>query len=139
MLNLGGLATLFCVFASSYGYYLNYDMPAWLIMSFFAASSFSVTYVCVVVNQLEVNGYQRFLYPIFLAYLMAGVVWMQDFWPFGYLTIAAIALIIYYSGWDLVRNYFLGKLTTQKTIFDLVFLSAAVILLLLSAKWYPAV
>lgn len=139
MLNLGALATLFCIFASSYGLYVNwFDMSAWQIMLIFAAASFFVAYASIAVNQLKINGYQRFLYSVFLAYLMAGTIWVQDFWPFGYLTTAAVALIVYYSGWDLVRNYFLQKLTTQKVLSNVFFLFAMVAILLLSAKWYPA-
>jgi hypothetical protein len=139
MINLAGIATLFCCFSSSYGYYLNYDMSVWLIMSIFAFISFLVSYSLITINQLGINRHQVFLYSIFLAYLSAGVVWMQDFWPFGYLTTSVVALIIYYSGWDLVRNHFLGKLTAQKTFFSILFLSVAVAILLLSARWFPVV
>jgi hypothetical protein len=138
MLNLAALSTLFCCFAASYGWYLNVEMPVWMIMSIFAVVSFFVAYALIAVNQLKVNGYQRFLYSVFLAYLMAGTIWMQDFWPFGYLTTSAVALIVYYSGWDLVRNYFLKKLTVQRVLSNVFFLFAMVAFLLLSAKWYPA-
>lgn len=139
MLNLATLTTLFYWFASSYGWYLNIALSIWIIMFIFAIVAFFVSYQSFLVNQLALNRHQRIIYSVFLAYLMAGAIWMQNFWPFGYLTTGVIALIIYYSAWDLIRNYFLENLTIKKIIFNSFFLAGSVLLILLSAKWYPAV
>lgn len=139
MSNLAALSSLFCWFASVFGWYLNIEMPVWAIMIIFAVVTFPVSYVLLVINELEMNRNQRILYSVFLSYLMAGAIWIQGFWPFGYLTTGVIALIIFYSGWEIVRNYFLDKMTLRRLTFSIFFLVGTASLILLSTKWYPAV
>jgi hypothetical protein len=137
MLNLAALSVLFCWFASAYGWYLNIAIPVWMIMTIFAVVSFSISYALFVINQLKMNQHQRFLYAIFMAYLSAGSIWIQNFWPFGYLTTGVITLIIFYSGWEIIKNYFLEKLTLRRLTTTIIFLAGAATLVLLSARWYP--
>jgi Protein of unknown function (DUF5656) len=139
MLNLAALSAVFTWFASGYGWYLNIQMPIWLLMVILALITFFVSYTSFKINELQLNGHQKFLYAVFLAYLVAGTVWMQNFWPFRYLTTGVIALIIYYSGWDIIASYFKQKLSMKRLIFDIIFLVGASSLLLLSAKWYPVI
>lgn len=139
MMNLATIAALFCWFAALHGWYLNLALSVWMIMLVFALVVFLVSYQSILDNQLPLESHQKTIYSVFLAYLMAGTIWMQDFWPFGYLTTGVIALIIYYSAWDLIRAYFQEKMTAKKIIFNSIFLAGSVMLILLSAKWYPAV
>ena len=139
MVNLAALATLFCWYTSVYGWYLNIEMSVWYIMAVFAVVTFLVSYISIMINKLEINRSQRVLYSVYLAYLVAGAIWIQNFWPFGYLTTGVITLIIYYASWDIIRNYFIGKMTVKKIVFNLVFLVGAASILLLSTKWYPVI
>jgi hypothetical protein len=139
MFNLAALATLFCWYTSVFGWYLNIDMSVWYIMSALLIVTFLVAYSSVLVNGLDLHRHQRVLYSIFLAYLIAVTIWIQNSWPFGYLTTGVITLIIYYAGWDAIRNYFQGKLIGRKVTFSLIFLIGTISILLLSTKWYPIV
>jgi predicted membrane channel-forming protein YqfA (hemolysin III family) len=139
MVNLAALATLFCWYTSVYGWYLNVEVSVWYIMAVFAVITFLVSYILIMINKLEINRSQRVLYSIFLAYLMAGAIWIQNSWPFGYLTTGVITLIIYYVSWDIIRNYFTEKLTARKIVFNLFFLAGTVSILLLSTRWYPII
>lgn len=139
MANLSALFALFCWYTSVFGWYLNIEMSVWYIMSILMAATFLVSYVSILINGLEIHRHQRILYSIFLAYLIAVTVWTQNSWPFGYLTTGVITLIIYYAGWDAIRNYFQGKLVVRKIAFSLVFLVGTITILLLSTKWYPIV
>lgn len=139
MMNLATVAALFCWFAALYGWYLNLALSVWIIMLVFAFVVFLVSFQSFIDNELPLSRHQRVIYSVFLAYLMAGTIWMQDFWPFGYLTTGVTALIIYYSAWDLIRGYFQDKLSAKKLIFNSIFLVGSVGLILLSAAWYPAV
>ncbi len=138
MISLASFAALFCWFTASYGWYLNIALPVWIIILLFAFVSFIISFQSFLAEQLPVNRFQRIIYSLFLAYLMAGVIWMQNFWPFGYLTTGVVALIVYYSAWNLVRGYFLDSLTVKKIIFSSFFLVGSATVILLSAKWYPA-
>ncbi len=137
--NLAALAALFCWFASIHGWYLNIAMPAWIVVILFATATFSAAYALLVINELKMNRSQRVVYSIFLSYLIAVVIWFQNSWPFGYLTTGVVTLIIFYSGWEIIRDYFLGKLNAKRLTFDIIFLFGTASLILLSAKWYPAV
>ncbi|MFA5926465.1 MAG: hypothetical protein WC831_06110 [Parcubacteria group bacterium] len=139
MINLASLAVLFCWYASVFGWFLNIEISVWYVMAVLAVVTFLVSYVSIVSNGLGLNYHQNILYSVFLAYLISGTVWIQSTWPFGYLTTGVIALIIYYAGWDTVRNYFQGKLVSRKVAFNLIFLAGSVSVLLLSTKWYPIV
>lgn len=139
MYNLVAFSAIFSWFASLYGWYLNIEMPVWLIMIFFALIVFPVSYILLLINEVAPSRQQRILYSIFFSYLMAGIIWIQDFWPFGYLTTGVVALIIYYSAWDIVRNYFLGRLSFRKIVFGIVSLVGAVSIVLMSTKWYPVI
>jgi len=139
MLNLAALSALFCWFTAVLGWYLNVAMPAWIIMIIFAAVTFPVSYALLGINELKINRSQRILYSVFLSYLMAVTVWFQNSWPFGYLTTGVITLIIFYSGWEIIRNYFLNKMTLKRLMFSIIFLVGTASLILISAKWYPAV
>jgi hypothetical protein len=139
MVNLAALATLFCWYASVYGWYLNIEVSVWYIMAVFAIVTFLVSYISIMINKLEINRSQRVLYSVYLAYLVAVAIWVQNSWPFGYLTTGVITLIIYYASWDIIRNYFIGKLTVRKIVFNLVFLVGTASILLLSTKWYPVI
>jgi hypothetical protein len=139
MFNLAALATLFCWYTAAFGWYLNIEMSVWYIMSVLSVATFLVAYSSIMVNGLELHRHQRILYSIFLAYLIAVTIWVQNSWPFGYLTTGVITLIIYYAGWDAVRNYFHGKLIGRRIAFNLVFLIGTISIMLLSTKWYPIV
>lgn len=139
MSNLAALSALFCWFTAVYGWYLNIIIPAWIILIIFMMITFSFSYVLIVINELKMSRHQRLLYSVFLSYLIAVATWFQNSWPFGYLTTGVITLIIFYSGWEIIRNYFLDKITIRRLAFNILFLIGAASLLLLSAKWYPAV
>ncbi len=139
MSNLAALSALFCWFTAGYGWYLNIASPAWIIMILFAIITFPIAYALFIVNELKMNRSQRVFYGVFLSYLIAVSIWFQSSWPFGYLTTGVAALIIFYSGWEIIRNYFLDKMTAKRLAFNILFLAGTASLILLSAKWYPAV
>lgn len=137
MYNVATVTALFFWYAASLGWYLNIAAPAWGLMLVFAVVTFFVSLVSFFVNQVEQS--KRLIYSVFLALLVSQVIWVQNFWPFGYLTTSAITLIIYYVSWSIILNYFLKKTTFRAVLFDVVFLLGSTTLLLLSTKWYPAI
>jgi len=135
MYNLATIATLFCWFAAAYGWYLNIALPIWGLIIVFSVISFLTAFASFFVNQI--NNEKSLIYSVFLTLLIAQTVWIQSFWPFGYLTIAVITLIIYCVGWELILLFFLRKITIRSVIFEVLFLIGSVVLILLSARWYP--
>ena len=78
-------------------------------------------------------------YSLILGLAMAEISWIINFWPFGYLTTGAIALIFYYMFWDLAQSYFTEKLSKRKIVINLIFFSLLIGLILLSSRWQLAV
>lgn len=137
MYNVATIAVLFFWYAASYGWYLNIMAPLWGLMIVFFAVTFFVSLVSLAINQ--VDRPKRLIYAVLLALITVQSIWIQNFWPFGYLTTSVITLIIYYVNWSIISNYFLKKTTFRTVMFDVAFLFGATALILLSARWYPVV
>ncbi|HLM83946.1 MAG TPA: hypothetical protein VK254_01895 [Candidatus Bathyarchaeia archaeon] len=139
MYNVATVAVLFCWYAASYGWYLNpsISLPIWALLLVFSVITFFVSWVSFSINQI--NREKSLIYSVFLATLVAQVVWIQNFWPFGYLTASVIALIIYFVGWEMILSFFLKRLSARTVLFELIFLVGSVVLILLSTKWYPVI
>ena len=139
MYNVATVAVLFCWYAASFGWYLNPSIaiPVWLLLVVFSVITFLVSLVSFSINQIDRE--KSVIYSVFLATLIAQVIWIQNFWPFGYLTSSVITLIIYCVGWEMILSYFLKKLTSRTVLFEAAFLVGAVVLILLSTEWYPVI
>jgi len=103
----------------------------------FSAITFLVSLVSFSINQVDRE--KSLVYSVFLAILIAQIIWIQNFWPFGYLTSSVITLIIYCVGWEMILSYFLKRLTARTVLFEAIFLAGSVALILLSTKWYPVI
>ena len=139
MYNIATVAVLFCWYAASYGWYLNPSVliPIWVLLVVFSVITFLVSYVSFAINQIDRGKW--LIYSLFLTTLVAQTVWIQNFWPFGNLTVAVITLIIYCVGWEIILSFFLKKLTARTVMFEILFLAGSIILVLLSTKWYPVI
>jgi len=139
MYNIATVAVLFCWYAASYGWYLNPSVliPIWALLVVFSVITLLVSYVSFAINQIDREKW--LIYSVFLTTLVAQTVWIQNFWPFGYLTVAVITLIIYCVGWEIVLSFFLKKLTARTVLFEIIFLAGSVLLVLISSKWYPVI
>lgn len=139
MYNIATIAAVFCWYSSSYGWYLNpgFSFPVWMLVAIFSIITFLISFVSFSVNQIDAG--KRLVYSVFMTILIAQVIWVQNFWPFGYLTTSVIALIIFFVGWEMILNFFLRKFTVRTVVFEIVFLVVSASLILLSTKWYPVI
>lgn len=127
------IAIVFLFYSVVYGIYINFDVPLWLFMLIHFVFVASVTFVSL---RAYSSNYKRiFLYSLVIAFAMAQLVWMANFWPFGYLTTATISLMFYYVLWDLVQMFFLDTLSKKHIITTIVYCVALVIMLLLTTQW----
>jgi len=129
--------TIFFSFTSSYGLYLNFLVPLFVLMLVCLAVTFLVSYQYFSI--IEKERRKIFLYSFILALIMTEIVWTMNFWPFGYLTTGVVMLILYYVLWDLTQSYFLNLLSRKRVIANMIFFSAMIVLVLLSAKWIPVI
>ena len=133
----GSIATIFLFYATAFGIYLNFDITLWAFMFLLmlATSLISFQYFWLI-NENKKNVLN---YSLILGLIMAEIVWILNFWPFGYLTTGVITLIFYYVFWNLIEHHFLDDLTKKRIIFNLIFFGTLVVLVLSSARWLPVV
>ncbi|MDD3487176.1 MAG: hypothetical protein PHF35_02235 [Candidatus Moranbacteria bacterium] len=137
MFNLATIAALFIWYAAVFGWYLNVAFPIWGLMVIFAVVTFIAAQSSFFANQIDPK--KRLIYSVFLAILIAQTAWIQNFWPFGYLTTSVITLIIFCVGWEIILSFFQGKLSARVIFFEILFLVGSAALILFSTKWYPVI
>ncbi|EKE11986.1 MAG: hypothetical protein ACD_14C00051G0004 [uncultured bacterium] len=133
----GSLATVFVFYASSYGIYLNFAIGLWLLMFVLAIVTTLISFQYFWL--ISENKQNVLNYSLVLGLVMAEIVWVLNFWPFGYLTTGVINLIFYYVFWDLVQCHFRSALSKRRVIVNMVFFGFLVALVLSSTRWLPVV
>ncbi len=127
------IAIIFLFYAVVYGLYINFNIPLWL---FIGVHFVFVTIVTLVSLRAYSSDYKRiFLYSIVIAFAMIQLVWLANFWPFGYLTMAAISLMFYYILWDLVQMVFLETLSKKRIIITILYCIVLTLTVLLTTQW----
>lgn len=136
-MNMAAMAsTIFFAYASAYGFYLNFYVPLYYLMGAYWLVTLLVSCQYFLIIKKD-NSKTVWAYSFLLAFVMAEVVWVMSFWPFGYLTAGVIALILYYVIWDLIQSYFLNILNKKRVVANMVFFPVIIAMVLLSAKWLP--
>jgi hypothetical protein len=131
-------ATIFFTYAGTYGLYLNFLVPLYVLMSAYFVITLLVSYQYFSI--IKSNEQKTVLvYSVLLGLAMMEISWAMNFWPFGYLTTGVIALILYYVLWSIVQSYFLTILSQKRTIINLLFFSFLVLIVLLTSKWIPVI
>lgn len=131
----GSVATIFLFNATAYGIYLNFAISLWVLMAMLMLVTVLVSFQYFwLINE---NAKNVLNYSLVLGFVMAEIVWVLNFWPFGYLTTGVISLIFYYVFWDLVQSYFLNELSKRRIVKNMIFFGALVALVLSSTRWLP--
>lgn len=138
MIMAASISTIFFTYTAAYGLYLNFFVPLWILMAVYLLITLLVSYQYFSIIK-EDDRRTVWIYSFLLALAMAEIVWTINFWPFGYLTIGAVALILYYVLWDLIQSYFLNLLSRRRVVANMVFFSLIIALVLLSSKWIPVI
>lgn len=131
-------STIFFTYTSAYGLYLNFFVPLYYLMLTYLVVTLLVSFQYFAIiknNQRKIV----WIYSLLLSLIMAEIVWTMDYWPFGYLTTGTIALILYYVLWDLTQSHFLNLLSKKRVVANMVFFTALISVVLLSAKWIPII
>ncbi|MEA3322649.1 MAG: hypothetical protein U9Q12_00330 [Patescibacteria group bacterium] len=127
------IAIVFLFYAVVYGLYINFNIPLWL---FIGGHFIFITFITFVSLRAYSSDYRRiFLYSIVIAFAMIQLVWMANFWPFGYLTMATISLMFYYVLWDLVQMVFLETLSKKRIVITIIYCIVLTLAVLLTTQW----
>jgi hypothetical protein len=137
ILSAGNVATIFLIYAVAFGIYLNFAIGLWFFMT-------------VIIIITMTMGFQYFFlinddkmtvlsFSLILAFIMAELIWVLNFWPFGYLTTSVSALAFYFVFWDIIQCHFLQKLSKRRIVANMIFLGVIVAIVLSSTRWLPIV
>ncbi len=127
------IAIIFLFYAVVYGIYINFNIPLWL---FIGVHFVFVTIATLASLRAYSSDYKRiFLYSIVIAFSMIQLVWLANFWPFGYLTMATISLMFYYVLWDLVQMVFLETLSKKRMIITFLYCIILTLTVLFTTQW----
>lgn len=133
----GSVSTIFLFYATSYGIYLNFAISLWVLM----AMLMTVTILVSLQYFMLINNDKKDVlnYSLILGFVMAEIVWVLNFWPFGYLTTGVISLIFYYVFWDVAQCHFLGELSKKRIVANMIVFGCLTALVLSSTRWLPVV
>ncbi len=127
------IVTFFLFAAVAYAIYINFAIPLWVFMIVVGFFVYFLTYVSLLAH---IQYSSRFrLYGIVMAFAMMQMVWLMNFWPFNYTTMAVTLVAMYYVLWDIVHMYFLGKLTSRRIIADVTIVLIGIACVLMTARW----
>ena len=133
-LSTAAMAALFFFFSVLYGFYLNFSVPLWgLMLLYFFGTALTSHQLFMSVDREEPR--RVLIYSVLLGFIMGEMVWIMSFWPFGYLTTGALALIFYFVSWDVAVDGFRKELSLKKAVIRLLFFAALSVLLLVSSPW----
>lgn len=135
-LNMAALAGLFFFYAGMYGFYLNFSFPVWGLMVLYYFGTMLASYETFIGIEREGAHKKRlWFYAMLLGLLMSEMAWVMSFWPFGYLTAGALALIFLFMLWDISFDAFHRTLSLKKATWRIIFLLVLAGILLLSTPW----
>lgn len=137
LISAAAAATVFLFYAATYGIYINFALPLWLLMLAYIAVTYMVTYQFLLLTGKDSATVTR--YCLILSLVMAEIAWIINFWPFGYLTTGVITLIFYYVFWDIIQAHFLDVLSKKRVVSSLILLSTLMTLVLLTSRWMTVV
>lgn len=133
-LNAAIMAVVFFFYSGVYGFYLNFNFPTWGLMLLFFTGTALVCYQTFISAERKQRERAR-LYSVLVGFVMGELSWMMSFWPFGYLTTGAFALIFFFLLWDIALDAFREQLSLKKAAWRIVFFFGLMLVLLMSTPW----
>lgn len=135
MLNLAALASLYFVFAATYGLYLNYEVPITLLLGVFFAASFIVAFQTLFAAAVPKDTRRSLVTAFVIGLLMTELMWVVHFWPFGYVTIGVVLTVFFFILWNASVDCLRGEFSLRRFLGEGALLLALLALLLLSVRW----
>jgi uncharacterized membrane protein (UPF0136 family) len=147
--NLNQTLVLFALFFLSsgiYGTYTIFNIPPWQMSLVMFIGIYLSSYYLIRINflksrelELHLDYYKNRSFNFFsllLALVMIELVWVLTFLPINHLTFGAIILAVFFSYWDIVRNYLRNELTRRKFIIAMLFAILAVSMIIFTSRLF---
>ncbi len=127
------ISTIFFFFAAFYGVYINFEIPLWFFLSISVVFLFFITFASLKVYSK--NIYRAFLGSAIISFLIVQIMWMMNFWPFGYLTNASVIVLFYYIIWDMFIMVFTITLSKKRVLNNIIIGLSLLFMLLFTSRW----
>lgn len=127
------ISTIFFFFAAFYGVYINFEIPLWFFLSISSIFLFFITFTSLRIYSK--NAYRAFLGSAIISFLIVQIMWMMNFWPFGYLTNASVIVLFYYIIWDMFIMVFTITLSKKRVISNIMIGLCLLSILLFTSRW----
>lgn len=135
MLNTSAMAAMFFFFAGLYGFYLNFSFPLWgLMVLYFLGAAFVSRETFVDVDRGDESS-RVTIYSVLIGLVMGEMAWISSLWPFGYLTVGAINLVLFFIAWDVASDAFRKELSLKKAVARILFFIVIIAMLFLTSPW----
>ncbi len=147
--NLNQTLVLFALFFLSsgiYGTYTIFNTPPWQMSLVMFVGIYLSGYYLIRINFLKSRELELHLdyyknrsfnfYSLLLALAMIELVWALTFLPINHLTFGAIILAVFFSYWNIIRNYLRNELTRRKFIGAMLFAVMAVSMIIYTSKLF---
>jgi len=150
MLDLGTLTAVFFSFVCGYALFLNYQIEIWTLLVVFCVVIFSVSfpsfYICAISKCkekkiahlgkiFEISNAKITFLSLVLAVVTTQIIWGVSFWPFSYLTIGVILLIIFFVLWSIVKSFFLRSFSFKNALIVGIVAGLLITVILATAQW----
>jgi hypothetical protein len=129
------IASVFLFFSVLSATLINYAFPIWIFMLLVGGGIHLLTYQYL--SGVTGDAKRVVMYSMAVGVFFAELAWVIQFWPFGYLTIGVILLIVYYVLWDFLGSYIEGVFTRSRAWGDLSILAVLIVLVLVTTQWTP--
>ncbi len=127
------ISTIFFFFAASYGIYINFEIPLWIFITIGILFLIFMTFASL--HTYSTNTYRTLLASTILSFSIAQIMWMMNFWPFGYLTNSSIVVVLYYVLWDMYVMVFTNTLSKKRVINNIAIGMILLFILLFTSRW----
>jgi hypothetical protein len=128
------MAAMFFFFSASYGFYLNFSFPLWgLMLLYFSVTAVMMFEMCLGISKREHD--RVVFYSVLVGLVMSELAWVMSFWPFGYLTTGALALIFFFMLWEVAIDTFRKSLSLKKVVVHFALSFGLAIVLAASSPW----
>lgn len=134
--------TAFIWYADAFIVYSVLGMPFYLALLAIFFVTLNLTSFFLKISQIsspeKKMPFSAFVYSLITGLVISQMSWIVGFWPFGYLTVAFIITIIYYTAATILKEYlFSGKFDRNSAVRELLFAGIIMALIFYFTEWLP--
>lgn len=133
--------TAFIWYADAFIIYSIMGFPFFLALVLIFAVTLLSTSLMMRIHSASHRGEKKpaplALYGWTVGLVISQISWIIGFWPFGYLTVAFIITIIYYTISMILKEYLFKKLDSKRVARELLFAGSIIIVIFYFTHWLP--